>query len=119
MTHQSFEDLDVWKRSARLCANIYKELRDLRDYGYRDQITRSGLSIPSNIAEGYERKSPKEFLNFLSYAKGSCGELRTQVYIGIEVGYIEKTIARSWIQEAKEISMMISGLMKAKRKHKN
>jgi four helix bundle protein len=119
MKHQSFEDLDVWKRSARLCANIYKELRDLRDYGYKDQITRSGLSIPSNIAEGYERKSTKEFLNFLSYAKGSCGELRTQVYIGIEVGYIEVTTARGWLQEAKEISMMISGLMKAKRKHKN
>ena len=74
-----FEDLDVWKRSARLSANIYSELRDLKDYGFRDQITRSGLSIPSNIAEGIERESAKESVRFLSYAKGSCGELRTQI----------------------------------------
>ena len=52
-----FEDLDVWKRSARLDANIYKELSDPKDFGFRDQITRSGLSIPSNIAEGMERRS--------------------------------------------------------------
>jgi len=52
----AFEDLDVWKRSSRLSANIYKELYCLKDYGFKDQITRSGLSIPSNIAEGIERK---------------------------------------------------------------
>jgi four helix bundle protein len=60
-----FEDLDVWKRSARLSADIYKALINLKDYGFKDQITRSGLSIPSNIAEGMERESPKECINFL------------------------------------------------------
>ena len=75
-----FEDLEVWKRSARLSADIYKTLANLKDYGFKDQITRSGLSIPSNIAEGAERESIKEFINFLSYAKGSAGELRTQIY---------------------------------------
>ena len=64
-----FEDLEVWKRSARLSADIYKELLQLKDYGFKDQITRSGLSIPSNIAEGIERESNKECLQFLSYAK--------------------------------------------------
>ncbi len=59
-----FEDLEVWKRSARLSADIYKELSDLKDYVFRDQITRSGLSIPSNIAEGIERESAKECVNF-------------------------------------------------------
>ncbi len=73
-----FEDLEVWKRAARLSANIYIQLKDLRDYGFKDQITRSGLSIPSNIAEGFERESQKENITFLSYAKGSCGELRCQ-----------------------------------------
>jgi len=77
-----FEDLDVWKRSAALCAEIYKELSDLKDFGYRDQITRSSLSISSNVAEGFERQGKKEFINFLNYAKGSTGELRSQVYIG-------------------------------------
>jgi len=79
-----FEDLDVWKMSARLSADIYKKLANIKDYGFKDQITRSGLSIPSNIAEGLERDSQKETIRFRSYAKGSCGELRTQIYIGIE-----------------------------------
>ncbi|MBK1646667.1 hypothetical protein CKO25_18890 [Thiocapsa imhoffii] len=66
---EAFEDLEVWKRGARLSADIDRGLRDLKDWGFRDQITRSGLSIPSNIAEGYERESNRECINFLSYAK--------------------------------------------------
>lgn len=107
----AFEDLDVWKRSAKLSADIYKILIDLKDYGYRDQITRSGLSIPSNIAEGIERNSDKETLNFLSYAKGSCGELRTQIYIGMKIDYLSSEKGKQWIAETKEISAMLVGLM--------
>ena len=110
-----FEDLEVWKRSARLSADLYKQLRDLRDYGFKDQITRSGLSVPSNIAEGFERESQKECIKFLSYAKGSCGELRCQIYIGMDIGYISKTIGQKWILETTEISSMLSGLIKTKR----
>jgi four helix bundle protein len=91
-----FEDLEVWKRSASLSANLYKELRELRDFGFKDQITRAGLSIPSNIAEGFERESQKECLNFLSYAKGSCGELKTQIIIGMDIGYIDRGIGEKW-----------------------
>ena len=108
-----FEDLDVWKRSARLSADIYKTLVKLKDYGFRDQICRSGLSIPSNIAEGMERDSQREFLQFLRYAKGSCGELRTQIYIGIDIGYVPKEAGQSWINETRELSSMLVGLMKA------
>ena len=111
-----FEDLEVWKRSARLSAEIYKELRELKDYGFKDQITRSGLSVPSNIAEGIERSSNKECLQFLSYAKGSCGELRTQIYIGMVINYIPADKAKKWIEDSKEISAMLSGLIKTKRK---
>lgn len=110
-----FENLDVWKRSARLSAEIYKHFHASKDYGFKDQITRSSLSVPSNIAEGYERKSNKEFINFLSYAKGSSGELRTQIYIGIEINYIEKEIGLLWIKEAEEISRMLAGLMAARK----
>jgi len=110
-----FEDLDVWKRAARLSANVYKELSNLKDYGFKDQITRSGLSISCNIAEGMERESPKECVNFLSYSKGSCGELRTQVYIGIEIGYIPEKTGKHWIKESREISAMLVGLIKSKR----
>ncbi|MFA5701230.1 MAG: four helix bundle protein [Desulfuromonas sp.] len=113
-----FEDLEVWKRSAKLSAEIYKELSGHKDYGFRDQITRSGLSIPSNIAEGFERESIKECVNFLSYAKGSCGELRTQVYIGREIGYLDAESAKRWVQETKEISAMLNSLIKTRRAFK-
>ncbi|HDR67885.1 MAG TPA: four helix bundle protein [Bacteroidaceae bacterium] len=111
-----FEDLEVWKRAARLSANIYKELKELKDFGFKDQITRAGLSIPSNLAEGFERESPKECITFLSYARGSCGELRTQIYIGMEIGYISNNVGSAWIQETRDISSMLTGLMKTKRK---
>ena len=111
-----FENLKVWKRATSLSATIYIHLRDLRDYGFRDQITRSGLSVPSNIAEGFERASHKEFMVFLNYARGSCGELRTQIYIGVEIGYISRELGELWIQETKEISAMITGLLKTRQK---
>ena len=110
-----FEDLDVWKRAVKLSVDIYKNLKHLKDYGFKDQITRSGLSIPSNISEGFERESQKECLNFLSYAKGSCGELRTQIHIGIEISYIDHTIGEKWTKEATEISSMLTGLIKTKK----
>ncbi len=109
----AFEDLEVWKKSARLSGDIYKELKSLKHFGFKDQITRSGLSIPSNLAEGLERNSDKETINFLSYAKGSCGELRTQIYIGIDIGYIPKETGKAWVAETKEISAMLVGLIRS------
>lgn len=106
-----FEDLLVWKRSARLCSEVYQSFSQSRDFGFKDQITRSALSIASNIAEGYERDSDRDRLKFLSYAKGSCAELRTQIYIGIEIGYIEKSSGQLWAEETREISRMLYGLM--------
>ncbi|MFN2350025.1 MAG: four helix bundle protein, partial [Thioalkalivibrio sp.] len=79
--------------------------------GFRDQITRSALSVPSNIAEGYERDSRQEFIRYLRIAKGSSGELRTQLYIGIEAGLLPKDRASHFVVEAKELSRMISGLI--------
>jgi len=107
-----FEDLEVWKHSSQLSVGIYKEFSTLKDYGFKDQITRSGLSIPSNIAEGFGRVGDKEKRNFLNYAKGSCAELRTQIYIGIKIGYIDSSIGKTWIAETQEISAMLTGLMK-------
>ena len=107
-----FEDMDVWKRSSRLSVLIYQHFANLKDYGFKDQITRSGLSIPSNIAEGIERSTVKEKRNFLNYSKGSCAELRAQIYIGMEIGYIPANIGKSWTKETEEISSMLKGLMK-------
>lgn len=103
----SFENLEVWKRSARLSATLYQQTKDLRDYGFRDQLTRSGLSVPSNIAEGYERDGDVEIARFLTIAKGSAGELRTQIFIGIEAEYLDRTLAFQWADEAKQIGKML------------
>jgi four helix bundle protein len=112
----NFEDLEVWKRSKQLCVSIYMNLMNLKDYSFKDQITSSGLSIPCNIAEGFERGTQRECMNFLSYSRGSCGELRTQIAVGIEIGYIPKEIGEKWAKEAKEISSMLSSLIKTKRR---
>ena len=112
-----FEDLEVWKRSARLSADIYRCMQPVKDFGFRDQLTRAGLSVPSNIAEGFERESNRELVNFLSYAKGSCGELRTQIYVGLEIGYIERETGKHWLEESMAISAMLAGLIKTKRAH--
>lgn len=110
-----FEDLLVWKRAARLCAEIYQAFSHSRDFGFKDQITRSALSIASNIAEGYERDSDRDRVKFFSYAKGSCAELRTQIYIGIEIDYIEKAQGQRWVGETRELTKMLYSLMKTLR----
>ena len=109
-----FKDLAVWRRSARLCADLYKATAELKDWGFRDQLTRSGLSVPSNIAEGYGRGTPKELVQFLRYAKGSAAELETQIYIGMEIGYIDPQQGKLWAQEASEVQAMLAGLVKSR-----
>ncbi len=81
MAYRSFEELDVWQRACKLAVRAYEILKGCRDYGLKDQMTRAAISIASNIAEGAERNSKAETIRFLHIAKGSAGELRTQVYI--------------------------------------
>ncbi|QOR62603.1 four helix bundle protein [Sulfurovum sp. ST-21] len=107
------ENLDVWKRSCRLSVEVYKNFAELKDYGFKDQITRSSLSIASNIAEGLEKDSAKEKVRFIEIARGSTAELITQVYIGIEIGYIEKSMGLKWVKELNDISKMLNGLKKS------
>ncbi len=110
-----FENLEVWRRAVDMCADVYRQLANIKDYGFRDQITRSALSIASNIAEGSERSSIPDRAKFLEYAKASCGEFRTQAIIGIKAGILEETIANPWIEESREISCMIHGLIQSHR----
>ena len=109
---QRFEDLDVWQRGCRLSIQLFQELNHCSNFPYRDQVTRAGLSIPSNIAEGYERDSSPEFIRFLTFAKASAGELRTQLYIGAEAGLIERELGLKLIEETVTITKMIAGLIK-------
>ena len=112
MPYQSFESLDVWKRSCRLATRVYKDLEPCRDYGLKDQMTRAAVSIASNIAEGYERGSDKDFIRFLKIAQGSAAELRTQIYIATSIGVIHKDTAKHLIKECKGIGAMLQALAK-------
>ncbi len=104
------ERLDVWKRSCRLSVEVYRYFAECKDFGFKDQITRSSLSIASNIAEGIEKESNKEKIRFIEIARGSTAELITQIYIGIEIGYIEKAVGLQWVKEINEVARMLIGL---------
>ena len=107
----ALHSLQVWTRSRQLAVEIYKLFHNCKDYGFKDQITRAAVSVPSNIAEGYERNSKRDFANFLRFARGSCAELRTQLYIGQDIGLIEEEIATHLQKEALELSKMLQGLI--------
>ena len=111
-----YKNLDVWQVSVQLSVDIYKHFANCKDYGFRDQITRSSLSIPSNIAEGEERHGIKEQIQFLNISKGSAGELMTQVIIGEKIGYIDHTVSSHWQAELTKISRQLGALIKAKRR---
>ena len=112
MVQHNFEELEVWKRSARLGVSILQLYDSMMLYTLRDQMARSAISIASNIAEGSERDSNRDFKRFLTIAKGSAAELRTQLYIGQRAGVFAGEVTNSLIQEVKEISAMLQGLMK-------
>jgi four helix bundle protein len=113
MAYQSFEDLEVWQRACRLTVDVFNAFADCKNFSFRDQIQRSALSVPSNVAEGSERGSTKDFAHFLNIAKGSCGELRTQLYIARKLDIIAKTTFEALLQESKELSAMLEGLRRS------
>lgn len=106
-----FEELLVWKRSRQLTVLVYKVLSGCRDRSVYDQITRAAVSISSNMAEGAERQTRKEFIHFLYIAKGSAAELRTQLYWAHQLNIGSKQEIFPLIQEVKEISNMLQGLI--------
>ena len=112
MPLHNFEELEVWKRSSQLAVSIIHLVEPIRLFGLKDQMIRSCISIPSNIAEGADRDRDREFLRFLSFSKGSAGELRNQLYIGIRADVFDEAQARPLIAEVKELSSMIAGLRK-------
>ena len=110
-----FEDLEIWKKGMRLAVETYKLMQGCKDFGFKDQIQRSAVSIPSNISEGYERQTNKEFIQFLYIARGSCGELRTQLYLANELGYVAKNDFVTLLETTKHISAMLNNLIKIRK----
>jgi four helix bundle protein len=107
--YRSFEELEVWKRSCQLAVQVYRELRESRDFALRDQMQRAAVSIASNIAEGAERGG-KDFVRFLNIARGSAAELRTQCYIAAKIGILSAEQMTPLVTELKAISKMLTGL---------
>ena len=114
-TVEKFEDLEVWQESCRLSVRLYQLLRDSREYALKDQILRASVSVASNIAEGFERGYNKEFIRFLYIAKASCAELRTQLYIGQRIAFIENDDAEELIDCTKKISAMLYKLIQTRK----
>lgn len=113
-TIKRFEDLEVWQSSMKLARAVYSlTLGDLfsKDFGLKDQIRRSAVSVPSNIAEGFERDTQKQFLYFLSIAKGSCGELRTQLRLASDLGYFEQDKFETLNNECISVSKQLGGFI--------
>jgi four helix bundle protein len=114
-TYKRFEDTDIWKHSRILCNDIYSvsEHGSLsKDYPLKDQMRRAAISIMSNVAEGFERTGNRELINFLSIAKGSCGELRSHLYLVKDRRYITEAALDPLMDRCMTISRMISGFMK-------
>ena len=110
---QRFEDLEAWKIAREVSREIYtvsKHGAFARDFGLRDQICRSSVSIMSNVAEGFERDGDKEFMNFLSIAKASAGETRSLLYVALDQNYISENEFRPIYNRLVENSRVISGL---------
>ena len=113
-TIRFFEDIESWQLSRQLDRLVFKATQKekfSRDYKLRDQILSSSGSIMDNIAEGFERNGNKEFVQFMSISKGSCGEVKSQLYRAVDRGYIDQDEFREMYEGANVISKKISGLM--------
>jgi len=112
---KKFEDIEVWQNARKVTKEIYVcsgTGQFSKDYGLRDQIQRAAVSVMSNIAEGFERGSNKEFIQFLFIAKGSAGEVRSQLYIAMDLGYIKKEKFEELNTELTTVSQQLSGFIK-------
>ncbi len=113
---EQFEDLLVWQKGMEIIKQIYLVTREghlARDFGLRDQVRRAALSITSNIAEGFERSSRKEYLNFLNIAKGSAGEVRSLLHAAAEIGYLEQRRYGGLRQKLLELSRFLANQIKS------
>jgi four helix bundle protein len=115
-TYQYFEDLVIWQEGMKICYQIYDALEHCHDFGLKNQMERSAVSIPSNIAEGYELSSDRAFIRHLYIAKGSAGELRTQLYVAIRQEYISRELGAELLAQTKKIGGMIQKFITARKK---
>lgn len=90
---EKFEDIVAWQKSKDMTLSIYNYLKDCRDYSFKDQLQRASVSVMNNIAEGYEKRSDKDFRRYLLVAKASCAEVRSMLYLAKELHYLSESQA--------------------------
>lgn len=112
MKIERFEDIEAWKEGRMLVSDVYRALSGIRDYGFRDQIQRAAISITSNISEGFDRGSNKEFIQFLIFARGSASEVRSQSYNALDLGYIDLKTFENISTKCKSVSNLINGFIR-------
>jgi four helix bundle protein len=113
---ERFEELVAWQKARALTATVYRLTETgkiARDYGLRDQIRRSSVSIMANVAEGFERGKSGEFHQFLSTAKASCAEVRSHLYVALDAGYLQQGEFDQLLAQAQEVGRIIGGLRAA------
>ena len=117
-----FEDLITWQKARILTTDVYRITCQgdfAKDFGLRDQIQRASLSTMSNIAEGFERGGRGEFHQFLKIAKASCAEVRSQLYIALDIGYLNEAEFKKLMNQAEEVGRIIGGLRNSVAKQMN
>jgi len=113
MAIQKFEDIIGWQKAQDFAVEIYAVFKDLKDFGFKDQICRAVVSISNNIAEGFDRRTDADFARFVHIAMGSCSEVKSLLYLSIRLKYLEYEKANSLIEIANEISKILRGLIKS------
>ncbi len=108
-----FEDMKIWQEAGQLSLSIYKLLKDNKDFGYKDQIQSAAVSVMNNVAEGYERGTVRMFINHLLMAKGSCGEVRSMLYLGLKLNYLDQESYIQLTDQSISISRMIHGFIRS------
>jgi len=115
MRIERFEEIKAWQEARILVKMIYQSVKNNKyfcnDYRFREQISSAGVSIMSNIAEGFSRRTKKEFLQFLFVAKGSCAEVESQLYVALDQDYISENMFKELYAKAEEVAKILSGFI--------
>lgn len=112
MKIEKFEDIESWKEARFLVAKIYQLFANVKDYSFRDQIQRASISIMSNIAEGFDRSSNKEFIQFLVIARGSVSEVKSLSYAALDIGYIDEKTFTGISDHCFKLTNLINGFIR-------
>jgi len=112
MKIEKFEDIESWKEARQLVQDIYRLFNNVKDYGFKDQIQRAAISTMSNIAEGFDRNSNKEFIQFLVISRGSVSEVKSLTYAAMDIGYINNNTFNTISERCIKLTSLINGFIR-------